>query len=129
MQPAPTENEKKTSPMESSSVFQLNLEKSGRKRYSTPFMAPGCIRPVMIRMIMKINSIGMRILEHNSMPPRMPKATTNPTKARKPTCAEMATQGDEDRLPKSAPSVSGSAEGNPMMASKKYRRHQPPTTE
>lgn len=28
------------------------------------------------------------------------EATTNPTKARKPTCAEMATQGDEDEAPK-----------------------------
>ena len=56
-----------------SSDSPVKAERSGLKRNSTPFMAPGSMRPRTMRMSIMKKRSGIRTLETRSMPFSTPK--------------------------------------------------------
>ena len=76
MVPAPSESEKKQKPIALKSAVPLKSSQRGVKRNSTPAHPPGSVTPRMMRITIRMNRSGIRILAIFSMPCCTPFMTT-----------------------------------------------------
>ena len=130
MVPKPSESEKKACPRAAAKAWASIFEKSGLKRYSTPFPAPGRVSEYTAMAITMKNSIGIITLLNFSIPSLMPTITMTVVATMKTVCMMSGAHGAETKfmnMPFIAPCDSLPVNEN-VTDLMKYSMDQPPIT-